>query len=159
MIKTGQFRAKPDPRQILSVKFFAPKKFESHLDFKNKVFQKTGFWPEKPESEVWEPVRNIKIAYESLFLVLLLGFNIQNYKKGAKPETGQSLSGIFFLLAQKLQNWIISLMPHNFSHFIVSIKRYLEKGALKSQQQQLSLDIDLEKQICEIKNACNQCIL
>ena len=36
-------------------------------------------------------------------------------------------------------------MPHNFSHFIESIKRYLEKGALKSQQQQLSLVIDLAK--------------
>ena len=36
-------------------------------------------------------------------------------------------------------------MPHNFSHFIESIKRYLEKGALKSQQQQLSLFIDLAK--------------
>ena len=38
-------------------------------------------------------------------------------------------------------------MPHNFSHFIESIKRYLEKGALKSQQQQqqLSLFMDLAK--------------
>ena len=38
-------------------------------------------------------------------------------------------------------------MPHNFSHFLESIKRYLEKGALKSQQQQqqLSLVMDLAK--------------
>ena len=41
--KAGQFRAKPDPGQILSGKIFAPKKFLSHLDFKNKVFRKPDF--------------------------------------------------------------------------------------------------------------------
>ena len=43
IMKTGQFRAKPDPGQILSGKIFAPKKFLSHLDFKNEVFRKPDF--------------------------------------------------------------------------------------------------------------------
>ena len=63
---------------------------------------------------------------------------------GQNRKPDKVCPGNFF--AQKLRNWIISLMPHNFSHFIESIKRYLEKGALKSQQQQqLSLVIDLAK--------------
>ena len=64
---------------------------------------------------------------------------------GQNRKPDKVCPGNFF--AQKLRNWIISLMPHNFSHFIESIKRYLEKGALKSQQQQqqLSLFIDLAK--------------
>ena len=64
---------------------------------------------------------------------------------GQNRKPDKVCPGNFF--GQKLRNWIISLMPHNFSHFIESIKRYLEKGALKSQQQQqqLSLFIDLAK--------------
>ena len=65
---------------------------------------------------------------------------------GQNRKPDKVCPGNFF--AQKLRNWIISLMPHNFSHFLESIKRYLEKGALKSlksQHQQLSLFIDLIK--------------
>ena len=53
----------------------------------------------KPDSEVQEPVRNIKITYECLFWQYYKGliFKItKNYHFGAKPETGQNLSGKFF---------------------------------------------------------------
>ena len=53
----------------------------------------------KPDSGIWEPVRNIKIAYESLFWLYYWGliFKItKNGHFGTKPETGQSLSGKFF---------------------------------------------------------------
>ena len=66
---------------------------------------------------------------------------------GQNRKPDKVCPGNFF--AQKLRNWIISLMPHIFFHLIELIKRYLEKGALKSQQQQqqqqLSLFIDLAK--------------
>ena len=41
--KTGQFRAKSIPGQILSRKFFLPKNFLSCVDFKNRVFKKPDF--------------------------------------------------------------------------------------------------------------------
>ena len=47
-------------------------------------------------------------------------------------------------------------MPHIFFHLIESLKRYLEKGALKSQQQQLSLVTDLAKiSLRDQKNVSN----
>ena len=76
---------------------------------------------------------------------------------GQNRKPDKVCPGNFF--AQKLRNWIISLMPHNFSHFIESIKRYLEKGALKSQQQQqLSLFIDLAKKFARSKSELQYCI-
>ena len=53
----------------------------------------------KPDSRVREPVTNIKIVYECLFWLYYRGLIFEITKNGhfgAKPETGQDLSGKFF---------------------------------------------------------------